>query len=311
MNEALELLQKINWFLKPISEFIIFLFTTKLGITLFVIFVFFIFLMAVGNKLRQRKLLTRAATNKTKLPIRDFFAILTEEIVSVFAKLVSNITILAVVLFLMLAIVGLSATFSTVDSFIANQQKIKEMKQVVKNLNQRYKVAKVEILDYDYRLDSTKMQISFYDYANNGYSPQNQIITLPGQNIYFSTFVMNFDYSIIEAGKEINIALPYLVFSEKMTQNDGIHLNVKDSSGVPLIFSRKKEDLYGINEQTYNENLKEIVSFMNDEEKAREAGIRSFYSSSPNFVKALRKGQVFIIWIEQTGGLVIKQEEEW
>ena len=55
----------------------------------------------------------------------------------------------------------------------------------------------------------------------------------------------------------------------------------------------------------------EILEYMNDEDKARQAGIRSFYTTAPNFVKALSKGQTFIIWIEQTGGLVIKQEEDW
>ncbi len=78
---------------------------------------------------------------------------------------------------------------------------------------------------------------------------------------------------------------------------------------IPQLILEK--NLYGLDIDTYNERMKEILVYMNDKEKAREAGIRSFYSTAPNFVKALRKGQTFIIWIEQTGGLVIKQEEDW
>ncbi|MBN2894256.1 MAG: hypothetical protein JXL97_20460 [Bacteroidales bacterium] len=311
MNEAYELLQKINWFLKPVSKFIIFLFTTKLGLTLLLVFFVLVVLLMIYNKLIDRRLVYRAATNENKIPFKDFVIIILEELSKIITKVVSNITVLVVVLFLMLAIVGLSATFSTVDNFIANQNKIKEMKLVVKNLNQRYKVAKVEILDYDWQTDSTKMKISFFDYAQNGYLPDVQEIALAGHNIYFLTFVLNFDYSLIESGQEKNIAIPYLIFTEKMTQEQGIKLNVKDSSGMPFVFNRQADDLYGISVDTYNERMKEILLFMNDEDKAREAGIRSFYSTAPNFVKALRKGQTFIIWIEQTGGLVIKQEEDW
>ena len=311
MNEALELLHKLNWFLKPISEFIIFIFTTKLGISILIVSIILLIVMILYNKLQARKLAYQATDNSKKIPLRDFVIIVSEELSKIVTKIASNVTVLIVVLFLMLAIIGLSATFSTIDNFITNQEKIKELKLVVKNLNQRYKVAKVEIIDYDWRTDSTFMKVSFFDYAKNGYLPKEQEIALPGHQIYFVTYVLNFEYTLIERGQEKNIALPYLVFSEKMKQEDGIKLNVKDSTGMPFIFTRQPDDLYGITTETYNETMSEILEYMNDEEKARQAGVRSFYSTAPNFVKTLRKGQTFIIWIEQTGGLVIKQDEEW
>jgi hypothetical protein len=311
MNEAYELLNNINWFLKPISEFIIFLFTTKLGLGILVLFLVLVVYFVLYNKLQDRKLAYQAVDDGSKIPIRDFIIIILEELSKLFSKILSNLTVLVVVLFLMLAIVGLSATLSTVDNFISNQQQIKELKLVVKNLNQRYKVAKVEVIDYDWRTDSTFMKVSFFDYAQNGYLPDEQEIALPGHEIYFLTYVMNFDYTMIESGQERNIALPYLIFSEKQKQEDGIKLNVKDSTGMPFVFTRQSDDLYGLTMETYNERMLEILSYMNDEDKAREAGIRSFYATAPSFVKALSKGQTFIIWIEQTGGLVIKQEEDW
>ncbi|MBN2662097.1 MAG: hypothetical protein JXR68_00485 [Bacteroidales bacterium] len=309
MDKSLEILQKINWFIKPISDFIIFIFTTKLGIILFILSILFFLWLSVYNNLKQRKLIYKTATNSTKIPLTDFFAVITEEIIKIFTKIISNITVLIVVLFLMLAIVGLSTTFTTLNNFFTNQQKIKELSLVVKNLNQKYKVAKIEILEFNPRTDTTKLNVKFFDYASNSYIPKNQTITIPGHDIYFLTYVMNFGYSEIENGENINIAIPYLIFSEKLAQSSGIHLNLKDDDGVPYIFHRDTSDLYGVQIDTYNKNMKQIIEYMNNPNIARKAGIRSSYSAAPHFVKALRAGQTFVIWIEQTGGLVIKQDD--
>lgn len=309
MDKSLEILQKLNWFLKPVSDLILFLFTTKSGIFLLSASIALFVLILIYNKLSQRRLLYKAANNTNKIPVLDYLSIVAEEVVKLFSKILSNLTVLIVVLFLMLAIVGLSTTFTTVNDFITNQKKIKELTLVVKNLNQKYKVAKVEILDYNPRVDTTTFKVQFFDYAKNSYLPENQTIIIPGHDIYFLTYVMNFEYSEIENGENINIAIPYLIFSERVAQNDGIKLNLKDDDGIPYIFHRDTNDLYGIQLDTYNEKMREIISYMNDPDKARQAGIRSSYSAAPHFVKALRKGQTFVIWVEQTGGLVIKQDD--
>jgi len=309
--EAIELLQKINWFLKPISELILFLFTTKTGLIVLLLSLVVAVYLLMYNKIKERKLLYEAATDEDKLPWRDFWVIFTDELSRIIGKIITNFTVLLVVLFLMLAIVGLSASFSSVDSFINNQKKIKELSIALKNLDQGYKVAKVEVLDYNIRYDSTMLKVSFFDYAKNGFVPEEQIVKLHGHNIYFVTYVMNFKYSEIENGNKINIAIPYLIYSEKMIQKDGIKLQVKDSEGVPYVFKRDSNDLYGIDLESYNERMREIVSYMNNPEKAKKAGIVSSFDSSPHYVKALRKGQVFYIYVAQVGGLLIKQEENW
>ena len=309
--KAIDLLQRINWILKPISDLILFLFTTKIGIVILFLFIIVFVYLKMYNKIKQRKLLYEAATDDNKLPWRDFWLILSDEIGEIIAKLIANITVILVVLFLMLAIVGMSAGFSSINNFVINQQKIKDLKIALKNLNQGYKVAKVEILNYNPRYDSTKLKVSFYDYAKNGLVPKEQIINLPGHNIYFVTYVMNFKYSQIESGDKVNIAIPYLVYSEKLTQPEGIKLHFSDSTGVPFIYHRNSDDLYGININTYNENVREIVSYMNDPKLAKKAGVVSSYDSAPHYVKALRKGQVFYIYVAKVGGLVIKQQESW
>ncbi len=309
MDKSIEILEKINWFLKPVSDLIIFLFTNKLGIFILFLSIILIFIFIIYNRIRERKLLYSASTNSSKLPFKDLIFIISDEFTKFIAKIISNFTVIIVVIFIMLAIVGLSNTFTTIDNFLTNRKKIKELTLVLKNLNQRYKVAKVEIIDYDFMKDSTELKVKFYDYAKSNYVPNEQNIKLPGHDIYFLTYVMNFEYSLIENGKNINIALPYMIFSEKLTQKNGIRLKIKDKNGMPYVFHRDSNDLYGLSLDVYNDRMKEIISYMNNPELARKAGVRSFYSAAPHYVKALRSGQTFIIWIEQTGGLVIKQDE--
>jgi hypothetical protein len=301
--KSVEIIRNFNKILKPISDLIIFLFTTKLGIFILILIFLLYLYLSVYNRIKGRKLLYEAASGEEKLPWQDLWIFIGADTIRF-----GNIFVIAAVL---LGIVGLSNTFSSVTNFVDNQKRIKELSITVKNLNQRYKVAKVEVLNYNLRKDSTTLKVSFYDYAKNGLAPKNQIIKLHGHNIYFVTYVMNFKYSLIENGSQINIAIPYLIFSEKMDEQHGIKLHFADSTGIPFIFHRNKEELYGIKQKEYNERMKEIVKYMYDEKAAREAGIKSRYDSSPHYVKALQKGQVFYIWVEQTGGLVIKQEEQW
>jgi len=307
MNENLILIEKINKFIKPLADLLLFLFTTQTGM-LVLSFTFLLFLiLKVANRVNQTKLLYDASRH-SGIPLAAFLRIVFEEIGSFAAKIFANITTLAVIVFLMLGIVTISFTINAVDNFFKNEQKIKELKQVVKNLNQNYKVAKVEITDYNLLGDTTKIKVSFYDYSKTNQITNVQQINLPGKDIYFVSLVMNFDYSLIETGRNINIALPFAVFTSKMKQEDAIKLNYADSLGIPLIFKRDTNDVYGINYTTYNDRLKEIVEFIDNPKKAKEAGIRSQYNAAPHFVKVITKGQTFYIIVEQTGGLVLKPE---
>ena len=309
--QAIDVISRLNKILKPISDLIIFLFTTKIGILILIIALILYLYVVIYNRVKDRKLIYEAATDETKLPWSDFWLIVGDEISRFIGKIFANISIILVVLFIMLAIVGLSNTFTSVSNYVSNQKKINELSITLKNLNKRYKVARVEVLNYDLRYDSTTLKINFYDYAKNGLVPKDQIVKLHGHNIYFQTYVMNFGYTLIENGSRINIAIPYLIYSEKMTQEQGIKLQFSDSNGIPYIFKRDSSELFGIEEDTYNKRMKEIVKLMYDDVAARKAGVRSKYDSSPHYVKALNKGQIFYIWVEQTGGLVIKQEEQW
>ena len=115
--------------------------------------------------------------------------------------------------------------------------------------------------------------------------------------------------SEISTGTSKNIVLPYRIFSEKMPQEEGISLNLKDENGIPLIFKRGENEIYGMEVEKYTKHIQEIMSYITDEKKAKMAGIRSVYGNAVH--KKVRKGETFTIWVEQTGGLVIKKAAQF
>ncbi len=309
MFKSTELLHKINSIFKPIAKLIIFLFTTKTGLfILLLLFILWIYIR-LYNRLKERKLQKDAATGEDKLNIQEYFAIIFDEITSIFTFIFTNFSMLLVSLLIILTIVGLSATFSSVENYLNKREQINNLKITLKNLNQSYRVAKVEVIDRDIRNDSTTLKVQFYDYAESNYMPDEQIVKLPGHNIYFLMYLINFKYSLIESGEKVNITLPYLIYSEKQTQDEGIHLKLTDSIGVPYIFHRDTSDVYGISYSDYESSIKEIADLITNPEKARQAGVVSQYVAAPHYTRILKKGQTFEIWVEQTRGLVIKQDE--
>lgn len=308
MNNS-DLLHKINSIIKPIAELITFLFTTKLGLIILLSLFILWFYFRIYNKLRERKLLNETASGEHGLSFKEFFSIIFEELSNFVAYLIANFTTLLIVLVVMLTIVGLSSTFSSVETFLNKQKQIENLNIALKNLETDYKVAKVEVLNVDKIHDSIEINVKFFDYAKNDYTPKEQTLKLPGHNIYFLMLLVNFKYSLIENGEQINIALPYEIFTEKQSQEQGVRLDYADSLGVPFIFHRDSSEVYGLGYKQYNSAITEIAGFLTDKQKAKKAGVVSYYDAAPHYVRTLRKGQTFEIWVEQTRGLVIKQDE--
>jgi myo-inositol-hexaphosphate 3-phosphohydrolase len=92
-------------------------------------------------------------------------------------------------------------------------------------------------------------------------------------------------------------------------QERGVPLAINDENGVPLIFKRDSLKVYGMTPQRYNQRLKEIMEYLTDSEKARLAGIRSVYGNAVH--KRVNTGDVLDIWVEQTGGIVIKDVRDF
>jgi len=308
MGNSQELLQQINWFLKPVSDFILYLFTTKTGYILMLLFLILYLAFTVYNAMKIRKLAHEAVSRNLRPSFFERAYIFFSELIKAFMAIISKLPVLLGILLILFGIVGLSNAFTTIDDYVANQKRIKELQTVAKNLDKSYIVAKLNIEDVDYVNNLTKLNIYYYDYEKDDYLPNPQHVEIKGHDIYFLNLVMNFDYSEIETGKKINLVMPYMIFSEEVAKDDGIKLQTTDSVGVPYIFHRDDDEIYGIDKADYYARLKEFAEFMSNPEKARKEGIKSFYAAAPHFINRIKKGQNIVVWVEQTGGLVLKKE---
>ncbi len=309
MQDALQIMNRINWFLKPVKELILFLFTTKTGIFILVSVFILLLVYATYREIKYKSLLYEAARRRKFVGLGEIIWTFFTQIVNFFIKLINNVTVVLVVLVLLLAIVGMSSAFDAVDNYVEQQQRLSEMKTVLKNLNKSYEVAKIKVLNYDYKTNTTTLEVKFYDYLKKGYGNNKQEIKIIGRNIYFQFLVLNFEYSQIENGEKINLAIPMKVFSEEIESRNGIPLQITDSLGVPLIYKRSEEELYGIEKEKYDKYLKEIADYMHDPELARKEGVRSITANSTHIITY--KGLTYKIYVEQTGGIVLKKAENW
>lgn len=310
MQDALEFMEKLNWVLSPISDLILFLFTTSTGYIILLTLFFISIAYAVHSALRQRKLAYMAAKSySARVPVLEKVFLSFNVISKIIVKIISNIPMLLMVFIFLFFIVGLSKGINGMNEYIENQEKIKELKSIVKQLNRRYKVAEIEVINYSYLSDESQLSIRFFDYAKQGFVNKNQQVTIKGNDIYFDAVVLNFEYSEISSGNKINLALPYRIFSEDVAQENGIKLSLTDENGVPLIYKRNENDVYGMSNKKYEAGIKELSEYISDKEKARKAGIKSIYGNAVH--KRVRKGEIISIWVEQTGGLVIKKAKDF
>lgn len=314
MNESLQLLEKVNWFLKPISDVILYLFTTTGGIIIISILFGLYLVVSVGFALHERKLVhlaARSSYERGHVSIVEKIYIILKEIGRIFGNLFTKIPLLIGLFIFFFFIVGFSNALKTVSDFVNSQQRIKELQTVVKHLDKRHKVAEMEILDQIYSAEersiTTKLKLTYFDYAGTGYPGKPQVITIKGNDIYFDAIVMNFEYSEIVSGNHVNISLPYRVFSNVLPQSKGVKLDINDQNGIPYIFNLDSTEIYGIQSAAFNNRVKEILEYMTDENKAKQAGVRSMYGNAVH--TRVWKDALFTIWIEQTGGLVIKQKQ--
>jgi len=308
MENSFETLQNINWFLKPISDLLLFLFTTQTGIIISVMFLCLFVIFTISNSLKIRNLAHRAA-NKGSIAFSEILYLTGSETIKIFLKIIGNLPVVLITILLTVGIVEFSTAIQKFDEYFTNQKKIEELSVIIKQLDDNYKVATIEIIDYDKINDVTKLSISYFDNSKNDYLAEKQEITINGNDIYFLAQVINFEYSQIETKNKKNIVIPIKIFSNKVASNDGINLNINNKNGIPYVFLKSEENIYGLSIENYNERIKQLFEIINNSEKAKLEGIRSFYEAAPHTFVAIEKGQRFSIWVEQTGGLVLKEEE--
>lgn len=311
MDEIYTLIEQLNWFLKPVSKAVMYLFTTTQGhIVLAVLFAIY-FIASFGGALWNRKMLhlaARSSYERGRVPGAEKISIFVSHTLKVLFQIVMKFPVLLAALLLIVFMSGITDSITRMHNFVQNKKEIQKLETTLQHLDESYKVAEIEIKNVDYSDMTnirTSLTVSYYDYAGLGLSAGEQDITLSGRDIYIDAYVMNFQYSEIGQGTAKNLAIPYRVFSNKVPQAEGITLELKDKNGVPYIFHRKAEQLYGINQEEFDAQLEKIATFIEDKKAARKAGIRSLYGNAVH--RLVRAGQTYELRVEQSGGLVLKR----
>ena len=286
-----------------VSKTLLWIFTTHSGLSCLAGGLLLLFFIRFFKSLRDRSLLLAAANKKSGL--FSATSVLLDELVSIGVWVAANVPMLIAVVAILSIVVALSGTVAKVDEYLNLQQKIREYSLVLKNLERRYKVARVECIKQENNV--TTLSIIYYDQNGKPVKGNQQRIEIRGADIYIDALVVNFAYSGIESGEKRNLAVPYRVFSEKVAQKEGIPLRIAESGIVPFVYERAEHQIIGMDKSVFDARLTELLSVARDAERAREAGlVRSIYGNAVH--RTMTPGDAFFIWTEQSGGLTIKEE---
>jgi len=298
MSEAVGLLKPL---LYGLADAIGFLFGTTLGIVLLAALLVAAAALRVAAALSARRLAAKAAGEKFGRARALGLAL--RELGSAFLRAAAALPALVAAAAAALGILVLADSSRKLDSYLEDRARIAELTATVRNLERRYRAIDVDILEAaGGRIDA---KLSFYDYRSPRSPARSQTISLPGRELFIDAIVCNFDYAEIAAGRSVNLAIPYRAFTDETPQAKGTDLGLLDEKGVPLMYRRPPEGVYGIDAAAYDARLEELAAILRSEEAARETGIvRSVYGNALH--RFVRRGDSFTIWVEQSGGLSIK-----
>lgn len=287
--------------LYALSDSALFLFTTPLGLAILCAFLLLAAAARLWTALSDRRLATLAAGESFGRGAAAGAAL--RELAGMGVKAAGALPALMGLGAALVVLVGVADSTRAVDDYLAGRRRVAELIATVRNLERRYKAVEARIEDVkDGRI---KASLLFFDYAHPSAPSKTQSIDIAGKELFIDAIVCNFDYSEIAAGRSVNLAIPFKVFSDEVSESDGIPLSLLDDSGTPLMYRRSADELYGIGGEAYAARLAELMSVLRTDEAARGAGIvRSLYGEAVH--RGVRKGDSFTVWVEQSGGISVK-----
>lgn len=295
--------EQFNPFFQYCSKGVLFLFTTLSGWIIIASVLFFSLLLSIIFEIKEQKRLAKASNlnlSKSEIFFRTL-KILGDKI----GQWATNLPTLVIVILIAVSISSLTVSFSKINNYLDNQQRIKELNTVVKHLDKKYKIAQVTALDL-LENNFTKIRLDFFD--QNETKIESRILEIHGRDIFVDALVCNFAFSEIENGSKVNLSVPYRIFTDLIPQVKGQNLFPCDTKGIPYIFSRNEEEIYGIDKKAFDNTVYELSRTIYDAKQSQEKGIvRSIYGNAVH-KKLSKAGDTFVIWTEQTGGLSITND---
>lgn len=278
-----------------------FLFTTSLGIAILAAVLMLGAILRLWSALSAGRLMAEAAGEDFRAGTAIGIAL--RELGGMGIKAAGALPALAVLAIALTMLLGFAGTVRKLDEYVEGRKRVAELTTTVKNLDRSFKVLEAKIDDLaDGRIRAT---LSFFDRVGASAPAKVQAIDLPGKELYVDAIVCNFAYSEIAAGERLNLWIPSIVFTDQVSAAEGVALAATDDKGIPLMFRRDASELYGIEGDVFERRRAELLRLIASEEAARGAGIvRSVYGNAVH--KAAKKGESFSVWVEQSGGLRIK-----
>ena len=214
-------------------------------------------------------------------------------------------------LILLAAFIGLGLIKNIGTSFVKiyeNQQRIKELSVFVQNLSSNDKLVQVTVgkkTRDSSGEEARNYRLNVYDSITGEVISESEFNE---KNLRIDFMVINFDYSEIKAGNHKNIAYPYRVFSDRIPPENARILETLFTAENPEpIIDSESEKMYGLSRESFTERAKEFLEIINDPEKSREAGIRSFYGNTITIPAGAQEGSRYAVCIEGSGGLSLKK----
>jgi len=184
------------------------------------------------------------------------------------------------------------------DYILGKQEKnIAKLEDKIHFLKEETVPLRFKILEKDSA--SIKFLIKFYEQdAEEAFI--SDTISLKGQELSFDFYII--PIKDIKNNKEVKVAFPYKIFTNKMPAKDGVLLfKYYDEHGFPQIFNNAKADTSYVNRMT------ELFSKIKVE---KVEDIEGIYGSMVQDIKKLNefaKNHVYQIVIHSKGGIEIKE----
>jgi hypothetical protein len=303
MDERLNAFKSI---LFALSDAAVFLFTKPLGILLLGFCLLLAAAARLWTALSNRRLAAMAAGEGFGLAAAAGAAL--RELAGLGVKAAGALPALAGLGAALVLLVGIADATRSVDDYVAGRKKLEELTATVLNVERRYKAVEARIDEAG--AGRIKATLSFFDYRNPSAAARTQTIDIAGKELFIDAIVCNFDYSAISAGKTVNLAIPFKVFSDEVPEAEGVALSLVDEKGVPIMYRRSPDELYGISPTAYDARLAELMDSMRTDQAARGAGIvRSLYGDAVH--RGVKTGDDFTLWVEQSGGLSVKDGDSF
>jgi len=181
------------------------------------------------------------------------------------------------------------------------QQEKERLETFLRLLKYTERRARVEVLSQT--LDASNIPLNtlrFQEITPDGRPAAEAMeIELSGKEIYFDTLVISFEDAYVENADPLrgrSLLFFRRVFSEEIAAKDGVYLNAKGQEPLEYVMGKAKSD--------FERDLWHgFWTISNDEELAKEKGIRAIHGKAP--FQVVEPGKVYEIALRSTGDLEI------